>query len=128
MALLEKYGRSASAGVFNDWKEFKEWLSGRAERLDPTTRSRLFTSSMVEAQHPTEPLDALDSYPICPNWAILPRILFGRESGHYAIADLRRKLMRYIRRYNKAPKPIKWMYRDTTNRFAAGAKSVGTGH
>jgi transposase len=45
-----------------------------------------------------------------------------------SLADLRRKLMRYIRHYNKAPKPIKWMYRDPTNRFAAGAKSVGTGH
>lgn len=45
-----------------------------------------------------------------------------------SIADLRRKLMRYIRHYNKDPKPIKWMYRDPTNRFAAGAKSVGTVH
>jgi transposase len=45
-----------------------------------------------------------------------------------SIADLRRKLMRYIRHYNKAPKPIKWTYRDPTNRFAAGAKSAGTVH
>jgi transposase len=45
-----------------------------------------------------------------------------------SIADLRRKLMRYIRHYNKAPKPIKWTYRDTTNRFLAGAKSAVTGH
>ncbi len=45
-----------------------------------------------------------------------------------SVSDLRRKLMRYIRHYNKAPKPIKWMYRDPTNRFATGAKSVGTVH
>ena len=45
-----------------------------------------------------------------------------------SIADLRRKLMRYIRHYNKAPRPIKWTYRDTTNRFLAGAKSAVTGH
>ena len=45
-----------------------------------------------------------------------------------SIADLRRKLMRYIRHYNKAPKPIKWTYRDPTNRFAAGAKSAVTVH
>ena len=45
-----------------------------------------------------------------------------------SVSDLRRKLMRYIRHYNTAPKPIKWMYRDPTNRFAAGAKSVGTVH
>jgi hypothetical protein len=43
-----------------------------------------------------------------------------------SIADLRRKLVRYIRHYNNAPKPIKWMYRDPTNRFAAGVKSDGT--
>ena len=45
-----------------------------------------------------------------------------------SVTDLRRKLMRYIRHYNKAPKPIKWTYRDPTNRFTASAKSVGTGH
>ena len=45
-----------------------------------------------------------------------------------SIADLRRKLMRYIRHYNKAPRLIKWTYRDTTNRFLAGAKSAVTGH
>ena len=45
-----------------------------------------------------------------------------------SIADLRRKLMRYIRHYNKAPRPIKWTYRDTTNRLMPGAKSIGTGH
>lgn len=40
--------------------------------------------------------------------------------------DLRRKLMAYIRHHNRAPKPIKWMYRDTTRRF--GSTSTGTGH
>jgi transposase len=45
-----------------------------------------------------------------------------------SIADLRRKLMRYIRHYNKAPRPIKWTYRDTTNRLMPGAKAIGTGH
>lgn len=45
-----------------------------------------------------------------------------------SVADLSRKLMRYIRHYNKDPKPIKWMYRDPTNRFTTGAKSVGTVH
>jgi transposase len=44
-------------------------------------------------------------------------------------ADLRRKLMRYIRHYNQDPKPIKWMYRDPSHRIThTGTKSVGTGH
>jgi transposase len=34
-----------------------------------------------------------------------------------SLADLKRKLMRYIRQYNKAPKPIKWIYRDPSHRI-----------
>jgi len=34
-----------------------------------------------------------------------------------SLADLRRKLMRYIRQYNKEAKPIKWIYRNPTNRI-----------
>ena len=34
-----------------------------------------------------------------------------------SVADLKRKLMRYIRQYNKAPKAIKWIYRNTDNRI-----------
>ena len=30
-----------------------------------------------------------------------------------SVADLKRKLMRYIRQYNKAPKPVKWVHRDS---------------
>ncbi|MGN6732400.1 MAG: transposase, partial [Candidatus Binatia bacterium] len=34
-----------------------------------------------------------------------------------SVADLKRKLMRYIRQYNKTPKTIKWIYRNTENRI-----------
>ncbi|MGN6733953.1 MAG: transposase, partial [Candidatus Binatia bacterium] len=34
-----------------------------------------------------------------------------------SVADLKRKLMRYIRQYNKTLKPIKWIYRNTENRI-----------
>lgn len=43
-----------------------------------------------------------------------------------SINDLRRKLMRYIRHYNKAPKPVKWKYTDPRRRLST--KSVVTGH
>ena len=33
-------------------------------------------------------------------------------------ADLSRKLMRYIRHYNKAAKPFKWTYRNPAHRIA----------
>jgi transposase len=34
-----------------------------------------------------------------------------------SVQDLARKLMRYIRQYNKAPKPVKWIYTDASNRI-----------
>jgi len=34
-----------------------------------------------------------------------------------SVPDLRRKLMRYIRHYNTAPKTIKWRYSDPTRRI-----------
>jgi transposase len=34
-----------------------------------------------------------------------------------SVPDLRRKLMRYIRQYNKVPKPVKWKYFDPTRRI-----------
>jgi transposase len=41
-----------------------------------------------------------------------------------SVADLRRKLMRYIRQYAKHAKPIKWRYTDPRNRFATIASAV----
>lgn len=43
-----------------------------------------------------------------------------------SLADLKRKLMRYIRRYNQQPKPVKWKYFDPTRRITPG--SIVTGH
>ncbi len=46
-----------------------------------------------------------------------------------SVKDLAKKLMRYIRQYNKAPKPIKWTYRDPSYRIAFQAThSTVTGH
>jgi hypothetical protein len=35
-----------------------------------------------------------------------------------AVADLKRKIMKYIRHYNKVPKPIRWTYANPTRRIA----------
>ena len=43
-----------------------------------------------------------------------------------SVKDLSRKLMRYVKLYNKNPKPIKWMYRDIQNRISTN--SFVTGH
>jgi hypothetical protein len=37
-------------------------------------------------------------------------------------ADLTRKLMRYIRQYNRAPKPVKWVYRNPAHRVTTDSR------
>src|SRR5918994_317810 len=50
-----------------------------------------------------------------------------RASGVFtSVADLARKIRRYIRHYNKAPKPIRWAYRNPAHRI--GSTSVSTVH
>ncbi|RPI60960.1 MAG: IS630 family transposase, partial [Lysobacterales bacterium] len=41
-----------------------------------------------------------------------------------SVADLRKKLMRYIRHYNEAPKTVKWKYFDPTRRIAPSTSAV----
>jgi transposase len=41
-----------------------------------------------------------------------------------SVKDLARKLMRYIRSYNKIAKPVKWTYHDPSNRIRAFDSSV----
>jgi transposase len=43
-----------------------------------------------------------------------------------SVADLARKIRRYIHRYNKAPKPIRWAYRNPARRI--GSTSANTVH
>jgi transposase len=45
-----------------------------------------------------------------------------------SVPDLRRKLMRYIRHYNKSPKAFKWSWRDTSRRINSTHTSSDTGH
>jgi len=42
-----------------------------------------------------------------------------------SVADLKRKLMRYIGHYNKAPKPVKWKYHDPSRRITPGSVVTG---
>ena len=43
-----------------------------------------------------------------------------------SVSDLKRKLMRYIRHYNKSPRTVKWKYADPSRHIST--QSVGTGH
>ena len=42
----------------------------------------------------------------------------------YVVADLARKIRRYIRLYNKAPKPIRWAYRNPARRISSTSAST----
>lgn len=44
-----------------------------------------------------------------------------------SVKDLAKKIMRYIRQYNRAPRPVKWTYRDPAHRLSAAISTV-TGH
>jgi transposase len=43
-----------------------------------------------------------------------------------SVSDLKRKLMRYIRQYNQAPRTVKWKYADPSRHIST--QSVGTSH
>jgi hypothetical protein len=43
-----------------------------------------------------------------------------------SLPDLKRKLMHYIRQYNKAPKTVKWKYFDPSRRITS--QSAVTAH
>jgi transposase len=45
-----------------------------------------------------------------------------------SVKDLAKKLMRYIRSYNRQAKPIKWTYKNTRNRIRTDSDSNVTGH
>jgi hypothetical protein len=53
--------------------------------------------------------------------SVSPKRLSGHERrGVFeSVADLRRKLMRYIKAYNKTATPLQWTYSNPTNRIAA---------
>jgi hypothetical protein len=51
--------------------------------------------------------------------------LFAR-GAFTSVSDLKRKLMRYIRQYNKSPRTVKWKYADPSRHIST--QSVGTGH
>ena len=42
-----------------------------------------------------------------------------------SVADLARKIRRYIHRYNKAPKPIRWAYRNPARRIGSTFSEYG---
>lgn len=77
------------------------------------------------ADHPTVSIHYTPTY---SSWLNQVELWFGKierdviARGIFtSVTDLKRKLMRYIRQYNKTPKPVKWIYRNTTNRITTNS-------
>jgi transposase len=81
-------------------------------------------------EHPNVQLHFTPTY---SSWLNQVELWFGRierdviaRGVFTSVADLRKKLMRYIRHYNKAPRTVKRKYSDTSKRL--GIHSAVTGH
>ena len=82
------------------------------------------------AEHPTVQMHFTPTYSSWLNqvelwFAKIERDVIAR-GVFTSVPDLSRKLMRYIKHYNKAPRTVKWKYADPSNRISS--KSVVTGH
>jgi transposase len=80
------------------------------------------------ADHPKVQLHFTPTY---SSWLNQVEIWFSKIERHViargvftSVRDLARKIMRYIRLNNRAPKPIKWTYRNPTHRIPGIASSV----
>ena len=75
------------------------------------------------ADHPNVSLHYTPTY---SSWLNQVENWFSKVQGHViargifeSVTDLRRKLMRYIKAYNKTATPLRWTYSNPTNRIAA---------
>jgi transposase len=82
------------------------------------------------AEHPKVQLHFTPTY---SSWLNQVELWFGKierdviaRGVFTSVADLKRKLMRYIRHYNKAPRTVKWKYADPSRHIST--ESVVTGH
>ena len=82
------------------------------------------------AEHPKVHLHFTPTY---SSWLNQVELWFGKierdviaRGVFTSVTDLNRKLMRYIREYNKAPRTVKWKYADPSRHI--GIQSLVTGH
>jgi transposase len=83
----------------------------------------------------THPLVHLHYTPTYSSWLNQVELWFSkiqrdviRRGIFTSVRNLADKLMRYIRLYNDAARPIKWSYSDPSNRIHPAAKLAGTPH
>jgi transposase len=108
--------------------------AGRALHLIADNLSAHKTKGVAEFLH-SHPLVKLHYTPTYSSWLNQVELWFSKieqdliARGIFtSVADLRRKLMRYIRHYNKSPKAFKWSWRDPSHRITSTHALSDTGH
>lgn len=108
--------------------------AGRALHIIADNLSAHKTKGVAEFLH-RHPLVTLHYTPTYSSWLNQVELWFSKierdliARGIFtSVADLRRKLLRYIRHYNKSPKAFKWSWRDPSHRITTTHLSSDTGH
>jgi transposase len=125
----EVIGQTAARHTSDDFLAFLEEVVGSQPRtraihiiLDNLATHKTQTVRTFLAQHPRVHLHFTPTYSSWLNqvelwFAKIERDILAR--GIFSsVADLKRKIMKYIRHYNKVPTPIRWIYADPTRRIA----------
>ena len=120
--------------------EFVAFLTDIAAHQSRTTEIHVIADNLsahktklVEAFLCAHPNGHMHFTPTYSSWLNQVELCFGKierdviaRGVFTSVPDLKRKLMRYIRQYNKEPKPVKWKYFDTTRRITPN--SIVTSH
>jgi transposase len=144
MAALEVASGSVIAKTVarNTSSEFVDFLEDVVATQPPKREIHVIADNLsthktkqVEAFLSANPNVHLHHTPTYSSWLNQVEIWFAKierdviaRGVFTSVADLRRKLMRYIRRYNRQPRPIRWTYSDTKRRIRAASGSSETGH
>ena len=121
------FGQKATSKLLNN--AFYATLYCQIKKLpwsDPVFKNRVFKTGKVAGfliEHPNVHLHYTPTY---SSWLNQVELWFGKierdviaRGVFTSVPDLKRKLMRYIRQYNKRPKIVKWKYFDPTHRIKA---------
>jgi transposase len=135
----EVYGKTAARHTSDDLIGFLQELLG----TQPTNREvhvildnlSAHKSAKVQRFLEATPRLKLHFTPTYSSWLNQVEIWFAKierdviaRGVFTSTADLSRKIMRYIRRYNRNARPIRWSYSDPSRRIRPASDSSLTGH
>jgi transposase len=129
------HGKTAARHTSDEFVDFLEQVVGLCRPrqdihviLDNLSAHKTHQVARFLEDHPNGNLHFTPTY---SSWLNQVEIWFSRierdviaRGVFSSVPDLKRKLMRYIRRYNEAPKTVKWKYFDPTRRIDTSTSAV----